>query len=190
MSASHRVVHPRGPAVTRAVFDAALDAVIEHGTLRVSIEEIAVRAGVNKTTIYRRWGTVEEVVLAAVLAHADAVVPIPDTGTLAGDLGRLARLVRDTISTPRARALMIAARSSGGHTLRSMREQFWNVRLAAAAVIVDRAVERGECARPASSEQVIERLVAPIHFRMGELERAVDDAYLDSLVTHTVRALG
>jgi AcrR family transcriptional regulator len=184
-----RPIRPRGAAVTQAVFDAALSAVVEHGTLRVSIEEIATRAGVNKTTVYRRWGTVEDVVVAAVLAHADAAVPIPDTGTLAGDLGQLARLVRETISTPRAQALMLAARSSGGESLRSMREQFWNIRLAAAAVIIDRAAQRGECVRPPSSEQVIEHLVAPIHFRLYELNRPVREAYLDSLVADIVRSL-
>lgn len=185
-----RPVHPRGARVEKAVLDAAIAAVVEHGTIRVSVEEIATGAGVNKTTVYRRWPGVEEILLAAVTRHAEQTIPIPDTGTLAEDLRRLARMVRDAISTPTVRALLVAARANRDGALGGVREQFWSQRLSLAATIVTRGVERGECPPVDSPEQVIEHLVGPIHFRLNELGRPVDDAYVDALVAGALRALG
>jgi len=183
-------VHPRGARVENAVLDAAIAAVVEHGTIRVSMEEIADRAGVNKTTVYRRWPGVEEILLAAVTRHAEETIPIPDTGDLAEDLRRLSRMVRDAISTPTARALLVAARANSDGALGRVREQFWAQRLGLAATIVMRGVERGQCPPVDSPEQVIEHLVGPIHFRLNELGRPVDDAYLEELVAGVLRALG
>src|ERR1051325_7702158 len=50
------------------------------------LERIAKRAGVNKTTLYRRWGTREVLMLEAITERASVKVPIPDTGSLRGDL--------------------------------------------------------------------------------------------------------
>lgn len=183
-------VHPRGARVENAVLDAAIAAVVEHGTIRVSMEEIATRAGVNKTTVYRRWAGVEEILLAAVSRHAEETIPIPDTGNLAEDLRRLARMVRDAISMPTARALLVAARANPDGALGRVREQFWSQRLSLAATIVTRGVERGDCAPTDTPEQVIEHLVGPIHFRLNELGRPVDDSYVEALVAGALRALG
>jgi AcrR family transcriptional regulator len=189
MSTGNRAVKPRGKTVERNVLRATLETIIEHRTTLITIEEVATRANVDRTTIYRRYPTREELVLAAVLAHANDNVPIPDSGHLASDLRELCGFVRDTVGSPIGRVLLIAARSGSDTNLNSMREAFWHERLGIASQIIQRAIDRGDCEPVKSTEELIEQLVAPIHFRIIELDREVDDEYLDALVTRLMPML-
>jgi len=81
---------PRDARVDQAVLDATLDLVAEVGFEAMSMEGVAARAGVGKTTIYRRWASKEDMVVAAV-SRVHAAAPIVDTGNLRDDLLALAR---------------------------------------------------------------------------------------------------
>src|SRR6185369_11206385 len=76
----------RSARVREAVHRAAHDVLRERGGAELSIAEVATRAGVNPTSIYRRWGSREGLVMDLAVAQASRDVPIPDTGTLRGDL--------------------------------------------------------------------------------------------------------
>src|SRR5215216_5271004 len=86
-------VRPGGrTARTRAaVLDATLDELASRGWDRVSVETIAARAGVHKTTVYRRWGGKDQLVAEAVEAEADSRVQVPDSGDIGQDLRAAAR---------------------------------------------------------------------------------------------------
>src|SRR5688572_4061157 len=74
-----------------AVFEATLDELGAVGYAHTSVEAIAQRAGVHKTTIYRRWGTKDRLV-ADTLAHAALVrIEVADTGDIDADMRALAR---------------------------------------------------------------------------------------------------
>src|SRR5688500_3299261 len=75
----------RGPKLRKAVLAATLLELADRGYAALSIEDVARRAGVNKTTVYRRWGDRQSLVVDA-LTDEMAVVTIPDTGTIEGDL--------------------------------------------------------------------------------------------------------
>ena len=89
----HRVGEQRpGGRATRvrsAVLDATSMLLSEVGYDQLSVEAVASRAGVHKTTVYRRWPTKPELIAEAALVQAAEAVPIPDTGTLLGDLQTL-----------------------------------------------------------------------------------------------------
>jgi AcrR family transcriptional regulator len=189
VTATAKRVRPRGATVERAVLAATIEAMVAAGSARVSVEDIADRADVNKTTIYRRWPTLDGLIMAAVTAHADTSIPISDTGQLTSDLNALCRLVRDNLTSPTGRALLVATRPGDNRGLDEMRERFWTARFTAAAKIIERAVERGECPPMTAPELFIEQLVAPIHFRLVELGRPVDNGYITSLVEQLVRAV-
>ena len=76
---------PRSAESHAAILQAALELVVEDGLRGTTIEGIAARAGVGKTTIYRRWRTKEELFMEALQAIAFAL-PDPDTGSLRGDM--------------------------------------------------------------------------------------------------------
>src|SRR5262245_40170336 len=81
----------RGEAVVRGVLTAALEELGQTGYGALRIEDVAARAGVNKTTVYRRWPTKEDLVRAALLAMTVDKFVVPNTGSLRGDLLEMAR---------------------------------------------------------------------------------------------------
>src|SRR5262245_60454316 len=106
----------RSARVRADVLTAALDTLIAAGWSGFTIEAVATRAGVHKTTVYRRWGTREDLLLDALLARSAERVEIPHTGDPAEDLRALLRAVRDNLSTPVGEALARVAASEAGAT--------------------------------------------------------------------------
>lgn len=83
---------PRDGKVDAAIVTAALEGLRDLGYDRLSMEEIASRARVGKGALYRRWRSKAELVVAACNVRRDEMVqsPLPDTGSLRGDLEALA----------------------------------------------------------------------------------------------------
>jgi AcrR family transcriptional regulator len=88
---------PRSEEADRAILAATLKMVAAHGVTATTIEGIAAEAGVGKTTIYRRWQSKNDLIVAAVAEMAPRGDP-PDTGTLYGDLKALAELQRQRLA--------------------------------------------------------------------------------------------
>jgi AcrR family transcriptional regulator len=82
---------PRDARADAAILSATLDLFSEVGFEGMSIEAVAARAGVGKTTIYRRWPSKEAIVVAAVSTSLGRAEPPVDTGTVAGDLAAMAK---------------------------------------------------------------------------------------------------
>src|SRR3954469_15131123 len=103
----------RSARVRTAVLEAVEAVLGEQGYAAVTVDGVAERAGVHKTTVYRRWATKEALVADALRERSRVAVPIPDTGTLLGDLTALARSVATNIGsaegTKMARTLFAAA---------------------------------------------------------------------------------
>src|SRR5437879_4380541 len=103
----------RTARVRTAVLKAAGDALAEHGFAHLDLAEIAHRAGVGKTTVYRRWGTVSGLVADLLRDMADQSLPRTETGVLADDLRANARLVQRALADQRQgrlfRAILAAA---------------------------------------------------------------------------------
>ena len=173
--------HRRGRVVDDRILAATLETIATTGSLDIRVDDVAAAAGVNKTTVYRRYPERDELVLSALLANAATVAEIPDVGTLTGDLRALGRRVRDAITSPIGRALL-AADAGVGPAFAELRRTFWDERFTAAAAIVERGIERGECPDDVDPRSLVERVVGPIHFRANQLGLPVDDDFIDELV--------
>src|SRR5919106_1913946 len=79
------VARPRSEEARRKAIAAATDLIVERGVANLSIEEVAARSGVAKTTIYRHWPERASLIIDTARATFEHVVT-PDTGTLRGDL--------------------------------------------------------------------------------------------------------
>jgi AcrR family transcriptional regulator len=174
----------RSARVRAAAVAATLTELAEVGYSALSLESVARRAGVHKTTLYRRWGTREELVLESMLARAGEHISVPDTGSLREDLLELASTAAANAASPEVAAMAraVAAESPRDGRLAEANRRFWAERLALDGVIVQRAIERGEAAVGTDPELVIEAVLGPIHLRLLLTGEPVDRPFLDGIV--------
>lgn len=156
-------------ARTRAVvLAAALRELTAEGYDGLTLEAVAARAGVHKTTVYRRWGSKEPLVAEALQTIAHSRVEVPDTGDLDRDLQLLARAVTATLATPEGagtvRAMVSGAQRSDA--VRRLVTAFWADRTTQAGEIVRRAVQRGQLPPGTQPDLVIRHLGAPLYHQL------------------------
>ncbi|MFE3544647.1 TetR/AcrR family transcriptional regulator [Nocardia sp. NPDC059177] len=158
----------RSARVREAVLDATAAELAEHGYPGLTVEAVAQRAGVHKTTVYRRWRGPEGLVADALERAGEQPWPIPDTGTLTGDLRALTELLRTGFTDPESGSVATAFVAAGmqhpdaAAALRS----YYTARHRDAAVIIDRAVARGELAPEVDATEIIRFATAPVFHRL------------------------
>jgi AcrR family transcriptional regulator len=167
----------------RAVLDAALELFAERGYAGLSIDEVASRAAVNKTTVYRRWPTKAELVRAALLQLRDDDPPLPDHGRVRDDLFALLqhRVTRWRTPSGRnlARAILLGSDDVElAAVLRALRHE----RPMIPQLVLDRAVERGELPRGVDAGFVGEALLGLVQGRLLWRSEVVTDADLRRIV--------
>ncbi|HEY8978394.1 MAG TPA: TetR/AcrR family transcriptional regulator [Streptomyces sp.] len=157
----------RTARVRAAVFQAAGDVLAEQGFAHLDLADVARRAEVGKTTVYRRWGTVTALVADLLTDMAEQSLPRSDTGSLLDDLKANAHLVRRTLTDPRQGALfraVIAAATSDPKTAEAL-HRFYAVRVEEWAPCVREAVTRGELPPGTDPHEVIRAVSAPLYYR-------------------------
>lgn len=180
---SGRVVsHRRGAVVLDTILDATLALIAERG-YAFTIDEAAERAGVHKTTIYRKWSTKAALVAAAVGRLAVVEVPIPDTGAPLDDLLTLALRVATSLRHPAgAQAIRgVVAAASEDPDLVDVARHFLAGRYEAAVDLVRRAIAAGQLRADLDPLLVWQAMVNPLHLR-AVLGQPADDATAGRLV--------
>lgn len=161
---------------------AALDEVARVGYARLRVEDVARRADVNKTSVYRRWPT-KAALLDAAIRAAGFASPTPDTGLVRADLVEMIRRAVATASAPDGRAIVRMLTTEGSdpdveRIVRSLKEELGARRLE----IIERAKKRGELPADVDARLVIDAIVAPIMTRVVRDDEAVDDDTIVRLV--------
>ncbi|MFD1149277.1 TetR/AcrR family transcriptional regulator [Saccharothrix hoggarensis] len=161
-----------------AVVAAVHAELVEHGYAGLTVENVADRAGVHKTTVYRRWGTVDVLIADALDHTAETTWPVPDTGTIEGDLIAIATEVADTFTDPDHSSVPVAVVAAALQSDRALqaKRRFYAARQEAAARVVTRAVHRGELPPPADPVEVIRQTCAPLYHRVFISGEPVDRA--------------
>jgi AcrR family transcriptional regulator len=177
--------------VRAAVLEATLAELAEFGYRELSLESVARRAGVHKTTLYRRWGTREALLLDVFREIARQRAPIPDTGSLHGDLLRYARQITASVTTPEVSALAAAIASEGPNNpaFADMLRTFWAERFEVGAVMISRAIERGEVSAESDPKLTLEAVLGPIYFRLLVSGEKLDPRFIKRLVELVASAL-
>jgi len=171
----------RTARVRAAVLRAAGDALAEHGFAHLDLADVARRAEVGKTTVYRRWGTVTGLVADLLLDMAEQSLPRTETGSLLGDLKANARLVQRTLADPRQGALfkaVIAAATCEAKTAEAL-HRFYGIRVEEWAPCVQQAVDRGELPEGTDVHEVVRAVSAPLYYRLLTTGDRLDEAAAD-----------
>jgi AcrR family transcriptional regulator len=183
----------RTARIRAAVLEATVSALIEHGYDGLTMERIADRAGVNKTTLYRRWGSRTGLVVDAVESYAAAQADVPDTGDIDEDLRRWARSIHTMLTGEVSGALVRAVFSAGDTAeLRHLRRRFWLSRMVLVRPLVERAIIRGQLPPGTDTDEVIRHVGAPLYYRLLVLAEplSVESADLAAAVTASAAKAG
>ncbi|WP_307808129.1 TetR/AcrR family transcriptional regulator [Streptomyces oryzae] len=157
---------------------AAGDALAERGFAHLDLAEVARRAGVGKTTVYRRWGSVTGLLADLLEDMAEQSEPRIEVGSLLRELEANATLVRRTLTDPRQGALfkaVIAAATCDALAAEAL-HQFYAARVAEWAPCVVQAAERGEVPADTDPEQVVRAVSAPLYYQLLTTGTPLDQA--------------
>ncbi|MCK0173597.1 TetR/AcrR family transcriptional regulator [Mycolicibacterium sp. F2034L] len=137
----------RGAALESAILEAGWDQLVEAGYERFTIDAVAARSGSARSVLYRRWPTRLEL-LEAVIRHRGEIdtIPVPDTGTLRGDVLAILTDFNDRRSRTIGlfAALIGAYFDESGRSPDQLRALFLPDGPSSMETIVERAVRRGE----------------------------------------------
>jgi AcrR family transcriptional regulator len=151
---------PRSEKSHQAILQAALALLAEVGFEAMSIEAIATRAGVGKTTIYRRYSSKSELVADAIESVREEV-SIPDTGSLWGDIDCLIENAAQITLTPLGRqtvAMIISSAASNSEFAQIYWTKYLQPRRQAFAAVLERAKERQEVPTDLDSDIIFDTM--------------------------------
>lgn len=173
----------RGESVVRDVLDAVREEIAKVGFSAMRIENVALRAEVAKTTIYRRWPKKEDLLFELLQSMTSGSGEIPESGSLRADLLAVARHLRSVMTSVDGQAIarvLMAERSDPEvqRALAHVREQ----KMVVPRQIVERARERGEIGAAVDADLLLTTLAGSIHHRVFLLSQDLSDAYLETLV--------
>src|ERR1019366_6250311 len=156
---------PRDPAIHEAILRATAESLAEGGYAKLSIDGVAQRAGVARQSIYRRWPTKLELV-TELLRTVSKSAPLPDTGTLRGDLLGLYRLYAHSLATPGGPIIpALVAESMHDPELAAIIDAYTNARRRHVIKVFERAVAQGEMAPPKDPDVLIDLISGFFWFR-------------------------
>jgi AcrR family transcriptional regulator len=176
---SHPGTRPGGRSarVRAAVHRAVEELLGEEVSDALTIPAVAARAGVHATTLYRRWGSVGELLADVATSRFSGEIVVPDTGSLRGDLQRWAADVATDLADPDVLALMRATIGAGGEqgacACRGDRED-------QVAAMIERDRARGNAVP--TVERAADALLAPLYYRAVFTERSGTPEWARGLV--------
>lgn len=175
-----------------AVFRATLGVLADVGFEGLEVPEVARRASVHASTIYRRWGSKARLVGEALLERGRPLSPTPDTGALRTDLERLLIEGGGLLRTPAVLALfevLLAESKQPSTQVASARDRFFAAHLREAQLIIDRAAARSELPAGTSPNALIELVIGPALLRSLFMGDDLDPATVAAIVERAEAAL-
>lgn len=178
------------PQVTAAITRAAFAELAEVGYGKLTMEGVARRAGVSKPTLYRRWATKEQLVLALVEQVAVAAAEVPDTGSLRGDLRAFLEATAAGFSHPLASRIIPDLLAEGIRTpaVADALQAVGHGRREKVGRILRRGIDRGELPAELDLELALDLCIAPLFWRRLLGGEPTSRDYLDSLTNTLIAA--
>jgi AcrR family transcriptional regulator len=184
-----RTTDPRILRSRTAIVRATLELLAERGIAATTIEAVADRSGVAKTTIYRQWDSQAALVIDAF----DSILrppPDPDTGTLRGDLLNLLTGLAASLQTGPATSLMFALIDAAERdpAFAALHRRESKARHQIILDVIERGIVRGELPVGTAAEDVLDMLAGPILYRRAVSTGRVSIKFAERVVDHVLRA--
>jgi AcrR family transcriptional regulator len=167
--ASRSAGRPRDPRVNRSILEAALELLADGGSEALTIEAVAARADVARTTVYRRWHAKDELVLAVLDDVAARLMPAPNLGDTRADLIAIVdTAVRVLTSTTigRLMAALVSELPRNTALAQAFRRRLVDVRRREVRAVLERGLERGELRADVDTDAAPDLLIGPVYYRV------------------------
>jgi AcrR family transcriptional regulator len=153
----------------QSILDATRELLAEGGVRGLTVEGVASRAGVAKTTVYRRWRSKDELALAVLIDMVEHVAAVPDLGNTRAELiafvDRAVKVLRSTLMG-RVMQGLVSDLASNPELARDFREKVVAVRVAEIRRLVQLGIARGDLRPDADYELANELLFGPVYYRL------------------------
>lgn len=169
---------------------AALELLEDFGYETLQLSDVARRADVNKTTVYRRWPTKAALVVDLLASFTTINVATPDVGSLQGDLEHLLTDIAQALTNRAVRAVLygVLAGAEDSDDIRAAQDRFWEERFRRSGAVVEKAGARGEIPMDTDPRAFLEMAGSPIYFRTLFTTDTVDAEYIAATARRTIRA--
>ena len=181
---ARRPGRPRSERARQAILAATLALAAEQGPAGLHMEAIAARAKVSKETLYRWWRSKTELLLDALAERGQQTIPLPDTGTLRGDLRAFLRSTVDSADATTVRLLyhLAAAAASDQAVAHQIRDRFLATRRAALGQVLHRAAARDEITST-DADLAIDLIYGSLWYRLIFRVGPLDYTWADQVAT-------
>jgi AcrR family transcriptional regulator len=159
---------------------------------RLSIEAVARRAGVGKTAVYRRWNSKLDMVLEMVSRVAGDSLPLPDTGSLRGDLEVVLQIVARALQHPLASQIipdLLAEAARNPQIAQTLQDALRANQRDIGVLLIGRAIARGEVPAGADPDAAIDLIVGPLYWRLTSARTKLPEGYLRRMAAAAEAAL-
>lgn len=187
------VQRPAGRAerIGRAVVQATIELLNTGGSSAVTFDKVAEHAGVNRTTLYRRWGNKSRLLTWVMLEFMAEQAPTPDTGSLDGDLLEIMLNLDEVLGSSAGhgffQVIAIAARED--ETVDEAVRSFWRQRFELAQPVYERAIQRGELTTSLDYELLIDLVFGPFFYRVLRTGKAVSRKEAKTIIGAVLKGL-
>src|SRR3954447_6431414 len=180
---------PRDGALDERILEQVLALLGSRGYGGLTLDELAARSGVAKSTILRRWPSKAAVAAAGVERLALQSVDVPDFGTLHRDLHALLHGAVDTFARGRGQFVPRLLREAGHHPeITDLLFTVIHTRRQAYRRVLALAIARGELAPSVDQDVLIDLLIGPIWTRLLITRDPITREYVDSVVEAALAA--
>ncbi|KAF0248170.1 MAG: transcriptional regulator [bacterium] len=181
----------RCPITHQNILEATSELLNEIGFSNLTIEGIAARAGVGKTTIYRHWLNKASLVMDAFLAETAPQFPYPNTSSAITDIREQMKLVVKVLNSSHGNtvATLIGGSQTDAELAEAFRTRFLALRRAESKAIVKKGIEQNEIPSNIDADMLLDTLYSPLYFRLLIKHAPLTETFVDQIMDLVVNGL-
>jgi AcrR family transcriptional regulator len=170
-----------------AVLTATHQLLSESGFSGVSVDEVSLRSGVAKTTIYRHWPNRSALLLDA-CSRMGSKLEVPDTGSLKGDIGELASKMAERLRSKNFSSVLpsIIDAAERDPEIAAVHARLHAGFMAPLRSVIERAQQRGELPASSDPSEIIAAIVGPLFYRRWFSREPLDERFVRGIVERAV----
>jgi AcrR family transcriptional regulator len=167
--------------VTKRINEAVLTLLVEGGIDACTFQNVAARAGIERSTLYRRNSDRWPTIIEAIIDLAERETAVFNTGSFTEDLSRTLFRLNNVLKSPLGPPLMAVASALKAGVAPGESERFWASRRKHLAPMFEAAIARGEVPIDVDREELFAMAAGPIYFRNFISALPVDESWIREL---------